>query len=119
MPDEFLDVATKEIKEELCGLDALLNKCKNDHDVIIIIHEFQKHTHKIMGLAPMAGYEFLGGISKSLDSLLKKFMDGDGGVGIFVLLSEIMPFMTSLMIEPTIDSVKVEEKISKIENLLN
>ena len=119
MTDEFLDVATKEIKEELCGLDTLLAKCKNDSDVIAIMSEFQTHTHKIMGLAPMVGYESLGGVAKSLDSLLKKFMDGDGVVGLFVLLSEILPFMMSLMIEPTTDSVKVQQKISKIENLLN
>ena len=119
MTDEFLDVATKEIKEDLSELSSLLTKCTNDHDVIVIIPEFQKNTHKIMGLAPMAGYESLGDISKSLDSLLKKFIDGDAVVGLFVLLSEILPFMMSLMIEPNLDSVIVQQKISKIENLLN
>ena len=119
MPDEFLDVATKEIKEDLCGLETLLSGCKNDHDVIIFIPEFQKHTHKIMGLAPMMGNDSLGSVSKSLDSLLKKFMDSSSVVGLFVLLSDLLPFMMSLMIEPTTDSLKVEEKIFKIENFLN
>ena len=117
MIDEFLDVATKEIREELCELETLLTRCKNDHDVITTISEFQKHTHKIKGLAPMMGQGSLGDVAKSLDSLLKKSM-GDV-VGIFVLLSEILPFMMSLMTEPKIDSAKVQQKISKIENLLN
>ena len=94
MTDEFLDVATKEIKEDLCELDALLARCKNDDDVIAIISEFQKHTHKIKGLAPMMGQQSLGDVSKSLDSLLKKFIDGDGCLGIFVLLSEIAVSLT-------------------------
>ena len=119
MTDEFLEVATKEIKEELCELETLLTRCKNDHDVTMITSEFQKHTHKIKGLAPMMGQDSLGDVAKSLDSLLKKFMDGGDVVGILVLLSEIFPFMRSLMTESKIDSVKVQQKISKIENLLN
>lgn len=118
MVDEFLNVATKEIKEELSELEILLTRCKNDHDVIMITSEFQKHTHKIKGLAPMMGQDSLGDVAKSLDSLLRKPMSGDV-VGIFVLLSEVFPFMVSLMIEPNIDSVKVQQKISKIETLLN
>ncbi|MFB5620480.1 MAG: hypothetical protein ACE5RC_05050 [Nitrosopumilus sp.] len=118
MSDEFLDVAKREIDEEICGLESLLARCKDDHDVVEIASKFQKHTHKIMGLAPMMGNASLGEVAKSLDSLLKKFTDVDV-VGIFSLLSEILPFMRSLMIEPECDSVKVDEKISKIENLSN
>ncbi len=120
MSDEFLDVAKKEINEDLSGLESLLATCKNDHDVVLIASKFQKHTHKIMGLAPMMGMTSLGNISKSLDSLLKKFIDDDHDVlGVFSLLSEILPFMISLLVEPESDYVKVNEKISKIESLLN
>lgn len=118
MSDEFLDVATREINEELCGLDSLLATCKNDQDVVMVFPKCQKHTHKIMGLAPMMGKESLGKIAKSLDSLFKKYADV-GIEGIFSLLSEMLPFMRSLMIEPESDSEKVNEKISKIESLSN
>jgi len=119
MVDEFLGVATKEIKEELSELESLLSRCKNDHDVVVLTSEFQKHTHKIKGLAPMMDKGALGDVAKSFDLLLKKSVDGGNVVGIFDLLSEIFPFMMSLMTEPKTDSVKVQQKISKIENLLN
>jgi len=119
MIDEFLDVAAKEIKEELCELEFLLNRCKNDHDVVALTSEFQKPIHKIKGLAPMMNKGALGDVAKSFDLLLKKSVDGGNVVGIFDLLSEIFPFMISLMTEPKIDSVKVRQKISEIENLLN
>ena len=119
MTDEFLNIATKEIKEDLHELETLLTRCKNDHDVTTFTSEFQKYTHKIKGLAPMMGQDSLGDVAKSLDSLFKKLMDGSGAVGIFGLLSEIFPFMMSLMTEPKIDSVKVQQKISKIETLSN
>ncbi|HEY5736169.1 MAG TPA: hypothetical protein VIS47_06390 [Nitrosopumilus sp.] len=118
MSDEFLDVAKREINEEICGLESLLAICNDDHDVVEIISKFQKHTHKIMGVAPMMGNTSLGEVAKSLDSLLKKFTDVDV-VGVFSLLSEILPFMRSLTVEPEFDPLKVNEKISKIENLLN
>ena len=117
MADEFLDVAKREIREDLSGFESLLANCKNDHDVVEITSKFQKHTHKIMGLAPMMGNEPLGNVAKALDSLLKKLADDDVQ-GIFSLLSEISPFMNSLMIEPEFNSEKIQEKIMQIENLL-
>jgi len=119
MTDEFLDVATKEINEELYELESLLSRCKNDHDVVALTSEFQKHAHKIKGLAPMMDKGTLGDVATSFDLLLKKSVDGGSVVGVFDLLSEIFPFMISLMTESKIDSVKVQQKISKIENLLN
>lgn len=118
MSDEFFDVAKREINEELDALNDLLAGCKNDHDVVMIAPKLQNHTHKIMGLAPMMGKDPLGKVAKSTDSLLKKLVDVNTK-GVFSLLSEIFPFMMSLMIEPEFDSKKVNEKISKIETLLS
>ena len=119
MSDEFLVVATREINEDLVGLEKILTNCKNDPDVISNADKFQKHTHKIKGLAPMMGKAPLGKVSASLDTLLKTFLAGDKIDGIFDLLSEILPFMKSLMVEDTCDFSMIEEKISKIENISN
>ena len=119
MPDEFLEVATKEINGELCGLEGLLTLCKTDRDVIEFSSKFQKHTHKIKGLAPMMGKKTLGDVSNPLDSLFRKIIDGKEVEGILVVLSEIIPFMITLMNEPEYDSEKIKEKISKIEILSN
>ena len=115
MSDEFLAVAKREIHDDIRELESLLTACKNDHDVVSIASQFQKHTHKIMGLAPMMGNDSLGNVAKSLDLLLKKITDDVEGI--FSLLSEMLPFMTSLMIEPASHSANVDEKISKIQKL--
>ena len=119
MSDEFLNVATKEINEDLVELKKILAICENDGDVIANANKFQKHTHKIKGLAPMMGKTHLGEISGALDSLLKTSLNGSTIEGIFDLLSEILPFMTSLMIEGTCELSMIKEKISKIENVSN
>ena len=119
MTDEFLKVATKEINEELRGLEHFLALCTTDRDVIAVSSEFQKHTHKIKGLAPMMDKKSLGDVSNSLDSLFKKTIDGKDMHGILTVISEIIPFMISMMNEPEYDSEKVKDKISKIETLSN
>ena len=119
MSDEFLNVATKEINEDLAELKKILAICENDGNVIFNADKLQKHTHKIKGLAPMMGKTHLGEISGALDSLLKTSLDGGDVEGIFDLLSEILPFMTSLMIEGTCELSMIKEKISKIENMSN
>ena len=119
MSDEFLAVATREIDEDLAELAMLFTSCKNDHDVISNADNFQKHTHKIKGLAPMMGKTSLGKISDSLDTLLTTILPGNEIDGIFDLLSEILPFMKSLMVEDTYDFSMIEEKISKIQNISN
>ena len=63
----------------------------------------------------MMGKAYLGDVSGSLDSLLKTSLNGGDIEGIFDLLSEILPFMTSLMIEDTCELSLIEEKISKIK----
>jgi HPt (histidine-containing phosphotransfer) domain-containing protein len=119
MSDEFLAVATKEIDEDLTELGIIFTSCKNDRDVVSNADNFQKHTHKIKGLAPMMGKTSLGKISGSLDILLKTLLPSDEVDGIFDLLSEILPFMKSLMVEDTYDFSMIEEKISKIQNMSN
>ena len=119
MSDEFLAVAAREINEDLDELETILISCKNDNDVVSNADNFQRHTHKIKGLAPMMGKASLGKMSDSLDTLLKSPLPGSGADGIFDLLSEILPFMRSLMVEGAGDPSTVEEKISKIQSMSN
>jgi len=76
MSDEFLTIATKEINDEITGLENILNLCENNDDVYQNANKFQKHTHKIKGLAPMMGKEEIGSLSSLLDGMLKKMIEG-------------------------------------------
>lgn len=51
MSDEFLAVAAREIGEDLAELETIFASCKNDRDVVSNADAFQRHTHKIKGLA--------------------------------------------------------------------
>ena len=115
MSDEFLKVATKEINEDIFELEKILSLCKTDTDVISNASQFQKHTHKIKGLAPMMGKQNLGDLSSSLDSIFKKLLDGSRVEGIFSILNDILPLMKLVIIEPDYDLTEIKQKISQIE----
>ena len=55
MSDEFIQLATKEINEEILGIGDILKSCSDDALVFENSDKLQKHTHKIKGLAPMMG----------------------------------------------------------------
>ena len=44
MSDEFIEIATKEINEEIFELDKILSTCQNDANVLLNADKFQKHT---------------------------------------------------------------------------
>ncbi len=119
MSDEFLEIATKEINEEISELDKLLSTCQNDANVLSNVDEFQKHTHKIKGLAPMMGKEELGSFSAILDSLLKKMMDDITINGIFNDMCDSVSSMKQDMSEPDYDFTEIKNRISQISNNLN
>ncbi len=114
MSDEFITIATKEINDEITGLENILNICASNDDVYQNADKFQKHTHKIKGLAPMMGKEELGGLSSQLDIMLKKMIEGKKIEGIFDILTESLHYMKSSMNEPNCDLSQVNDKIKKL-----
>jgi HPt (histidine-containing phosphotransfer) domain-containing protein len=119
MSDEFIETATKEINEEISELDKILSACQNDANVFSNAAKFQKHTHKIKGLAPMMGKEELGSFSAMLDSILKKMMDGVTIDGIFNVLNDSVSSMKQYMSEPDYNLAEIKIRISQILNNLN
>jgi len=113
MSDEFIKIATKEINDEITGLENILNICKNNDDVFHNAHEFQKHTHKIKGLAPMMGKEELGGLSSILDIMLGKTIGGKKIVGIFDILTESFHYMKKSMSESNCDLSEINNKMKQ------
>ena len=113
MSDEFISLATKEINEEISGIDVVLNSCSNDNDIVLKSSEFERHTHKIKGLAPMMGKESLGELSSYLDTILKEIIDGKKFQGVFELLNESLFEMKNVMDEPNYDLNPVLEKIKQ------
>ena len=60
MSDESIVTATDEINDEISNIENILHFCKNNDDVYQNANNFQKHTHKIKGLALIIGKEELG-----------------------------------------------------------
>ncbi len=118
MSDEFIKIATREINEEISGLEQLLSACQNDTDVFSSADKFQKHTHKIKGLAPMMGKEELGSFSALLDSTLEKMMNGTTITGIFNDMIDSISLMKKSMSEPDCDLAEIKNRISQILNNL-
>jgi len=114
MSDEFITIATKEINDEITGLENILNLCANNDDVYQHADKFQKHTHKIKGLAPMMGKEELGGLSSLLDGMLKKIVEGKKIGGVFDILTESLDFMKNSMNEPNCDLSQINNKIKQL-----
>ena len=119
MSDEFMKLATKEINEEIDGLISLLSSCNNDSMVISNAEKFQKHTHKIKGLAPMMGKEELGNIASTLDDVFKKLVDGSTVDGFYKIISDAFPQMLKSMTEPEFDLSEIKNRISQILDNLN
>jgi len=114
MSDEFITIATKEINDEITGLENILNICTNNDDVYQNAIKFQKHTHKIKGLAPMMGKEELGGLSSLLDDMLKKTIEGKKFGEIFDILAESFHSMKNSMNEPNFDLSRINNKIKQL-----
>ena len=114
MSDEFITIATKEINDEIAGLENILNICASNDDVYQNADKFQKHTHKIKGLAPMMGKEELGGLSSLLDIMLKKTIEGKKIEGIFDILTESFGLMKNSMNEPNCDLSQINNKIKQL-----
>lgn len=114
MSDEFISLATKEINEEISELDKMLTSCQNDIAVLFNAEKFQKHTHKIKGLAPMMGKEELGGLSALLDGLLKKMIEGKQIEGVFDIVTDSIHSMKNSMSEPECDLNPISNKIKQI-----
>ena len=119
MSDEFIELATKEINEAIFELKQIMLTCQNDADISLNADEFQKHTHKIKGLAPMMGKIELGSFSSMLDSTLKKMMDGITIEGIFNVMGDSIFSMNQSMAESGNGLDEIKTKISKILSTLH
>ncbi len=120
MSDEFIKVATKEIKEEIALISVILEKCKNDSDVIKNSKSIEKHMHKIKGLAPMMGKPGIGEIATLNDQLLSHIINDQNIAGIYLTLCESDAFMRKAIhgLEPSNQEIKqkMETKYSKYLN---
>jgi len=111
MSDEFTQIATKEINEELTGIEGILNSCKNDEDITNNSTDIEKHLHKIKGLAPMMGQEGVGEIAALNDTLMKKIIAGQIIEGIFETSNESNHLMKNLMNGSTTNISELKEKL--------
>ena len=111
MSDEFIKVATQEIKEEIASIKKILQDCNNDSSIFDKSNSIEKHIHKIKGLAPMMGKEKIGEISSLIDVLLNHILEGKQLEGIRSVLSESIFFMEKSIENNNIDCSELKQKI--------
>jgi chemotaxis protein histidine kinase CheA len=112
MSDEFIQVATKEIHEELDEIKKIINICENDADVSKNCKDIEKHTHKIKGLAPMMEKSDVGTIALLNDKLLKHMIDGKSISGIYQIIFESNDIMKQDMQGSKINAELLIQKIN-------
>ena len=93
MSDEFIKVATQEIKDEIASIKKILQESINDSSIFDKSSIIEKHIHKIKGLAPMMGKEKIGEIATLIDVLLNDILEGKRIDGIHSVLNESIFFM--------------------------
>jgi len=96
MSDEFIKIARQEIQAELNGLEGIITRCNNDEQIFHNSEEIEKHLHKIKGLAPMMGQEFVGEIAKISDTIVKHIIKDGTLIGSFKFLNESIENMKNL-----------------------
>ncbi|NNM35747.1 MAG: hypothetical protein HKO48_01350 [Nitrosopumilus sp.] len=114
MSEEFIAVATKEVNDDIQEIDNILKLCHNDDDVFQNSNKFQKHTHKIKGLAPMMGKEDLGNFSSTLDDVFKKIIEGKRYETIFDMVTISVEQMKKSMNEPNFDLSQINDQIKQL-----
>ena len=116
MSEEFIKAATREVNEEISGIQHILNYCKSNLDLSANADEIQKHTHKIKGLAPMIDKKDLGFLSSLLDSILQKIMKGEQLDDLLKLFTMSISEMTASMTSSNYDLEKIKKYVSQISS---
>jgi len=94
--DEFI-TTTEEINDEIANIENILHFCSNNYDVYQNASNFQKHTHKIKGLAQKMDKQELVLLSSMLDDILKEMIKGKKNGGIYDILTESLYHMRNSM----------------------
>ena len=111
MSDEFIKVATQEIKEEIASIKNILDTCNDDSSIFQNSASIEKHIHKIKGLAPMMGKATIGDIAALNDVLLNHILDGKTMEGIYSTLCESNLFMEQAIKNSDINFEELKQKI--------
>jgi chemotaxis protein histidine kinase CheA len=113
LSDNFLRVAQKEVKEDIEGIEAIIESCKNDSDISASAILIGKHLHKIKGLAPMMGQNDLGEISQLADKLIKRIIAKGPVRGSYQILLESVKTMKQLLNGDVRNPEALKEKIKQ------
>lgn len=97
MSDGFLKVAQKEVKEDIEGIETIIDSCKNDSDISVNAMRIERHLHKIKGLAPMMGQNELGEVSQLADKFIKHVIDKGQMSNSYQILLESVKIMKQLI----------------------
>jgi len=117
LSDEFIEVATQEINEDLANIAVILDSCKNDNDISKNSSKIEKHMHNLKGLAPMMGKASIGNVAKHLDSILKKIISGKKVDGIFEPICVSIEKMQLDMKSPH-EMTEIQKQISEMDKKL-
>ncbi|MFB5629475.1 MAG: hypothetical protein ACE5RF_00790 [Nitrosarchaeum sp.] len=116
MSDEFIEIATHEINDEILKIQKIMNSCHDSNDVFENMASIQQSTHKIKGLAPMMGKSNLGNLASSLDVLFKQISDDSIPAELFELLMVVVVEMKNSMASSNYDLDKILQRISEMSS---
>jgi len=111
LSEKFLEIAKKELKEDIDATIQILDSCKNDSDISKNSEDIEKKLHKIKGLAPMMNQEDIGEISKIGDNLLKHIITNGETRGSYQIINEFTIIMNQIFNGDKINSNEIGEKI--------
>ncbi len=120
LSEEFIRIATQEIKDELAAINKILDPCNYDSDIISNSTLIKKHIHKIRGLAPMMGQKGIGEIALLDDDILKHILEGSKVEDVYDIFIESVLFMTKAINGSQLNHTQLKQKIkTKYSNFLD
>ena len=120
MSEEFIRIATQEIKDELAAINKILDSCNSDSDIFSNSNLIEKHIHKIKGLAPMMGQKGIGEIALLDENILKHLLEGNKVEDVYDIFLESVLFMNKAINGAQLNNSQLKQKIkTKYSNFLD
>jgi len=120
LSEEFIRIATQEIKDELAAINKILDSCNSDSDIFSNSNLIEKHIHKIRGLAPMMGQKGIGEIALLDDDILKHILEGNKVEDVYNIIIESILFMNKTINGSQLNHTQLMQKIkTKYSNFLD
>jgi len=111
LSEKFLELAKKEVREDIDAISLILNACKNDSDISKNSVNIEKKLHKIKGLAPMMEQIDVEEVSKIGDKFLKYIIANGEIKNSYQIVNELSIIINECFDGNNNDAEKIKNKI--------